>query len=101
VGLEARDGAAESGSRRAPARHERGSARSLLQRPARRKFLRTEATEFQHIAAMLERLALSRFEVGFSLSHNGRSVWTLPPARSSGEELARVARSAARNSRRT
>ncbi len=92
-GLEARDGAAGVP---APAAHPRGTSvevRDLFFNvPARRKFLRTEATEFQHIAAMLERLALSRFEVGFSLSHNGRSVWTLPPARSSGEELARVAK---------
>jgi DNA mismatch repair protein MutL len=40
----------------------------------------------------LERLALSRFEVGFTLSHNGKAVWTLPPARSAPERLARVAK---------
>ena len=60
--------------------------------PARRKFLRSEATEFQHVVRMLERLALSRFEVGFSLTHNGKSVWTLPPARDAAEKLARVAK---------
>jgi DNA mismatch repair protein MutL len=60
--------------------------------PARRKFLRSEATEFQHVVRMLERLALSRFEVGFTLSHNGKDVWTLPPAHSSAERLARVAK---------
>jgi DNA mismatch repair protein MutL len=60
--------------------------------PARRKFLRTETTEYQHILRMLERLALSRFEVGFSLAHNGNTVWTLPPARSPAERLARVAK---------
>ena len=60
--------------------------------PARRKFLRTESTEYQHVVRMLERLALSRFEVGFALSHNGRDVWQLPPANSAAERLARVAR---------
>ena len=59
--------------------------------PARRKFLRTEQTEFQHIARMLERLALSRFDVSFGLSHNGRSVWNLPAAREGGQRLARIA----------
>ena len=60
--------------------------------PARRKFLRSEGTEFQHIARMLERLALSRFETGFTLTHNGKLVWNLPPARTPGERLARVAK---------
>ncbi len=40
---------------------------------------------------MLERLALSRFEVGFSLTHNGKNVWSLPPARTEAERRARVA----------
>ena len=60
--------------------------------PARRKFLRSEATEFQHVLRMLERLALSRFEVGFTLVHNGRTVWRLPPAPSAAERLTRVAK---------
>jgi DNA mismatch repair protein MutL len=59
--------------------------------PARRKFLRTESTEFQHITRMLERLSLSRFDVAFSLSHNGRKVWTLPVAATPAEQLQRVA----------
>ncbi len=60
--------------------------------PARRKFLRSEATEYQHVVRMLERLALSRFEVGFSLLHNGKSIWHLPPALQAAERLARVAK---------
>ena len=39
--------------------------------PARRKFLRTEKTEFSHIDEVIKRIALSRFEVGFQLNHNG------------------------------
>jgi len=60
--------------------------------PARRKFLRSESTEYQHTARMLERLALSRFDVAFSLLHNGKTIWTLPPAVSAAERLQRVAK---------
>jgi DNA mismatch repair protein MutL len=60
--------------------------------PARRKFLRTEATEYQHIVRMLERLALSRFDVAFTLAHNGKTVWSLAAANSAPERLARVAK---------
>lgn len=59
--------------------------------PARRKFLRSESTEFQHITRMLERLALSRFEIGFALVHNGKAVFNLPPAHTQAARLARVA----------
>ena len=70
--------------------------------PARRKFLRTETTEYQHILRMLERLALSRFAVAFSLMHNGKAVWTLPPrAHTPMSVLHGSRRSAARSSRRT
>ena len=58
--------------------------------PARRKFLRSESTEFQHITRMLERLSLSRFDVAFSLTHNGRQVLNLPVAAGPAEQLQRV-----------
>ena len=90
--IEARDGALFSPS---PASHPPGTSvevRDLFFNvPARRKFLRAESTEYQHVLRMLERLALSRFEVGFSLAHNGKSVWSLPPTRSEAERRARVA----------
>ena len=49
--------------------------------PARRKFLRTDATEFKHIEDLVRRIALSRFSVGIGLQHNQRPVWRLAGAR--------------------
>ncbi len=89
--VEARDGALAAP---VPASHPPGTSvevRDLFFNvPARRKFLRTEATEYQHIVRMLERLALSRFEVAFALAHNGKPVWSLPAAATAAERLARV-----------
>lgn len=42
--------------------------------PARRKFLRTEKTEFGHIDEIVRRIALARFEVAINLHHNGKLV---------------------------
>ncbi len=42
--------------------------------PARRKFLRTDKTEFGHIDELIKRIALSRFDVSINLSHNGVRV---------------------------
>jgi len=46
--------------------------------PARRKFLRTDNTEFKHVDQVVRRMALSRFDVAFKLQHNGRVVMHLP-----------------------
>lgn len=48
--------------------------------PARRKFLRTEKTEFSHLEETVKRLALSRYDVGFTLRHNGKVIHALRPA---------------------
>ena len=48
--------------------------------PARKKFLKTERTEFGRIDEVLKRLALSRFDVQFNLRHNQRTVHELRPA---------------------
>jgi len=48
--------------------------------PARRKFLKSEGTEFAHCADAVKRLALTRPDVAFSLTHNGRSLFQLAPA---------------------
>jgi len=58
--------------------------------PARRKFLKSEQTEFGHIQEMLRRLALARPEIGFRLIHNGKTVLDTRPSGESGGQ-ARVA----------
>ncbi|MCQ8104551.1 DNA mismatch repair endonuclease MutL [Methylomonas sp. SURF-2] len=59
--------------------------------PARRKFLKAEKTEFGHIENLIQKLALSRFDVGFLLRHNQREVLNLKPAASQGEQEKRIA----------
>ena len=67
-----------------PLAHPRGTSvevRDLFYNtPARRKFLRTEKTEFGHAEAVVRRLALARFDLGFKLRHNRREIWALAPA---------------------
>ena len=58
--------------------------------PARRKFLRTEETEYAHIQHYLTLAALAFPEVGFTLQRDGRVVWQLPPVKSGAEILARL-----------
>ncbi|MEH6560717.1 MAG: DNA mismatch repair endonuclease MutL [Marinobacter sp.] len=50
--------------------------------PARRKFLRAEKTEFNHVEECVRRQALSRFDAGFTLRHNQKVVQNLRPAES-------------------
>lgn len=59
----------------------RVDVRELFARiPARRKFLRAPATEFMHIRKAFNQLALSRFDIGFVLRHDGSEVARLEPA---------------------
>lgn len=50
--------------------------------PARRKFLKSDNVEFKHIVEEFTKVALTRPEIGFSLSHNGKDVFVLKPAKS-------------------
>ncbi len=59
--------------------------------PARRKFLRSERTELSQIERLVERLALSRFDVGFRLSSARKVLADHPPARDERARDARVA----------
>ncbi|WP_036140179.1 DNA mismatch repair endonuclease MutL [Luteibacter sp. 9135] len=78
-----------------PAQHPPGTTievRDLFYNvPARRKFLRAERTEFAHIDDLLKSLALARAGVDIRLSHNGKPVRLLKPARDEHAALARVA----------
>lgn len=59
--------------------------------PARRKFLKTEKTEFAHIETLIQRMALSRFDIGFTLLHNQKEILKLKPATTDVEQEQRVA----------
>jgi len=59
--------------------------------PARRKFLRAESTELGHIARLLERFALARFDVAFRLRHGGRVLLDAPLADTPALQRARIA----------
>lgn len=58
--------------------------------PARRRFLKSEKTEFSHIEELLQRLALSRFDVAWQLTHNGQVVRQLKIATALAERQKRL-----------
>ncbi len=60
--------------------------------PARRKFLRTEKTEFNHIDEVLRRNALAAFDTAFTLSHNGKVTRQLRACQNQLQREQRVAR---------
>ncbi len=78
-----------------PVAHNRGTTvevRDLFfNTPARRKFLRTEKTEFNHLEEVVKRQALSRFDVSFELGHNGKTVHSLRAAPALRDKEQRVA----------
>src|SRR5690606_5341037 len=78
-----------------PAPHPRGTTvevRDLFfNTPARRKFLRTEKTEYSHLEDVVKRLALSRFDVAFNLRHNNRAIYSWRAGDNQLEQERRVA----------
>ncbi|MDO6515104.1 DNA mismatch repair endonuclease MutL [Neptuniibacter sp. 2_MG-2023] len=78
-----------------PAAHPEGTTVEVkdlfFNTPARRKFLKTEKTEFRHLDEVVKRLALSRFDVAFQLRHNGKVIHQLRQADSQLEQERRVA----------
>ncbi|HEX4618424.1 MAG TPA: DNA mismatch repair endonuclease MutL, partial [Steroidobacteraceae bacterium] len=86
------DGAAVGAVR--PAAHPPGTSvevRDLFFNvPARRKFVRSDATELTHIVRLAERLALSRFDVAIRLRHGARVLLETPAVEGAGGEAARL-----------
>lgn len=77
-----------------PAAHAQGTTvevRDLFfNTPARKKFLKTEKTEFSRIDEVIKRLALSRFDVQFTLNHNQRAIHKFLAANTEQEKQRRV-----------
>ncbi|HSP32260.1 MAG TPA: DNA mismatch repair endonuclease MutL [Halomonas sp.] len=78
-----------------PAPHPRGTSvgvRDLFfNTPARRKFLRTEKTEFAHVEEAFRRQALSRYDIAWVLRHNQKVIHQLPPGHSAAARERRIA----------
>lgn len=78
-----------------PVAHPEGTSVEVLDlffnTPARRKFLKTDKTEFRHLEQVLRRLALARFDVAFKLQHNGKLVFSTPQAHGVQERERRIA----------
>lgn len=78
-----------------PAAHPIGTSVEVIDlffnTPARRKFLRTEKTEFYHIDELIKRLALSRFDVAIRLKHNDKPVRNYRIAQTVEQQDKRVA----------
>lgn len=77
-----------------PAAHPNGTSVEVLDlffnTPARRKFLRAEKTEFGHIDELIKRIALSRFDIGFSLKHNGKTLRKYPAIKQPNDRIKRI-----------
>ena len=78
-----------------PASHPVGTtvevANLFFNTPARRKFLRTDKTEFAHIDEVIRRIALTKFNTAFTLTHNGKIIRQYRPAEELTQQLKRVA----------
>ncbi|MBK9162122.1 MAG: DNA mismatch repair endonuclease MutL [Nitrosomonadales bacterium] len=80
------DAADGTQSEAAPASHPHGTSIEMRElyfnTPARRKFLKSESTEYAWCEETFKRIALSRPDVAFSLQHNGKNIWQLAATRS-------------------
>ena len=78
-----------------PAAHPQGTTVEVLDlffnTPARRRFLKTEKTEFQHIDELIRRIALSCFEISFVLKHNGKIIRQYRGAQTQSQKEKRLA----------
>jgi DNA mismatch repair protein MutL len=59
--------------------------------PARKKFLRTEQTEYKHIESLFKSMALSHPGIAFRLQHNRKTIYQLPGAQTAADHLRRMA----------
>ncbi|EKF75947.1 DNA mismatch repair protein [Alcanivorax hongdengensis A-11-3] len=79
-----------------PAAHPRGTTVTMrdlfFNTPARRRFLRTEKTEFNHLEEVFRRIALSEFNTAFRLTHNQKVIHQLPAGLDDTLRAARVAK---------
>ena len=79
-----------------PSAHPRGTTVEIrdlfFNTPARRRFLRTERTEVQHLEQVFRRIALARMDVAMRLEHNGRTVLRLSAALDERQRRSRLQR---------
>ncbi|TCP95723.1 DNA mismatch repair protein MutL [Cricetibacter osteomyelitidis] len=78
-----------------PASHPVGTtvevANLFFNTPARRKFLRTDKTEFGHIDEVIRRIALAKLTIAFTLTHNGKIIRQYKQAVNDQQKLKRIA----------
>ncbi|MCG9963289.1 DNA mismatch repair endonuclease MutL [Shewanella sp. PS-2] len=83
-----------------PAAHPVGSTIEVVDlffnTPARRRFLKSDKTEFTHIDEWLKRIALVRGDIHFTLTHNGKTVRNYRPAMNESQYLQRLTQVAGR-----
>jgi DNA mismatch repair protein MutL len=77
-----------------PAAHTKGTSVEIndifYNTPARRKFLRTEKTEYMHSELVVRRLALSNFHTSITLRHNQKTIYSLPAAQNIDDKVSRL-----------